>query len=43
MVEEMAYVVPLFTQTPVVLVQENVEGFWTTVSGTTCYFNVEKN
>lgn len=43
MVEEMAYVVPLFTQTPVVLVQENVEGFWTTVSGTTQYFNIEKN
>ncbi len=43
MVGEMAYVVPLLTQVPVVLVSENVDGFWTTVSGTTCYFNIEKN
>ncbi|MBR5283986.1 MAG: peptide ABC transporter substrate-binding protein [Clostridia bacterium] len=42
MVGEMAYVVPLLTQTPVVLVSENVEGFWTTVSGTTQYFNIVK-
>ena len=41
MVGEMAYVVPLLTQVPVVLVSENVDGFWTTVSGTTCYFNIE--
>lgn len=42
MVEEQAYVIPLLTQIPVVLVQDNIEGFWTGVSGTTMYTNCVK-
>lgn len=34
MVGEMAYIVPLFTQEPVILVNENLQGMWTAPSGT---------
>ena len=33
MVGEQSFVIPLFTQIPVVLVSENVQGFWTGVAG----------
>ena len=33
MVGEQAFVLPLFTQVPVVLVSENVQGFWTGTAG----------
>lgn len=42
MVGEMAYVLPLFTQIPVILKQENIKGFWTTAGGTTYFAGVEK-
>ena len=32
-VGEMQYVIPLMTQTPVVLAQSNLDGLWLTVTG----------
>ena len=43
LVEEQAYVIPLLTQIPVVLQQSNLEGLWTTTTGTPYFAGMTVN
>ena len=40
MVGEMSYIIPLFTQEPVIMVNENIAGMWTAPSGTLCFYSM---